>query len=155
MFLKLYAKFCSLESKYNITHQIERTHSLSSIFHPDHLIRGRHPTPQERRDSLQNNSLDCPSYIADLHFRSLVKYMSYISKTACFPVNYKEPSPRHSLQLWKECGEWSCKALNGYHSLNVADGLGRIRDSSCQDCLSQSEAFLPLSLGHSTIKPGA
>ena len=57
-----------------VTHQIERTHSLSSIFHPDHLIRERHPTLQERRDSLQNNSLDCLSYIVDLHFRSLVKY---------------------------------------------------------------------------------
>ena len=38
------------------------------------MIRERHPTLQERRDSLQNNSLDCPSYIVDLHFRSLVKY---------------------------------------------------------------------------------
>ena len=57
-----------------ITHWIERTHSLSSIFHPDHSIRERHPTLQERRDSLQNDSLDCPSYIVDLHFRSLVKY---------------------------------------------------------------------------------
>ena len=25
-------------------------------------------------DSLQNDSLDCPSYIVDLHFRSLIKY---------------------------------------------------------------------------------
>ena len=57
-----------------VTCQIERTHSLSSIFHPDHLIRERHPTLQERRNSLQNDSLDCPSYIIDLHFRSLVKY---------------------------------------------------------------------------------
>ena len=57
-----------------VTRRIERTHSLSSIFHPDHLIRERHPTLQERRDSLQNDSLDCPSYIVDLHFRSFVKY---------------------------------------------------------------------------------
>ena len=57
-----------------VTRRIERTHSLSSVFHPDHLIRERHPTLQERRDSLQDNSLDCPSYIVDLHFRSLVKY---------------------------------------------------------------------------------
>ena len=57
-----------------VTRRIERTHSLSSIFHPDHLIRERHPTLQERRDSLQNYSLDCPSYIVDLHFRGLVKY---------------------------------------------------------------------------------
>ena len=38
------------------------------------MVRERHPTLQERRDSLQNDSLDCPSYIVDLHFRSLVKY---------------------------------------------------------------------------------
>ena len=38
------------------------------------MIRERHPTIQERRDSLQSDSLDCPSYIVDLHFRSLVKY---------------------------------------------------------------------------------
>ena len=38
------------------------------------MIRERHHTLQERRDSLQNDSLDCPSYIVDLHFRSLVKY---------------------------------------------------------------------------------
>ena len=57
-----------------VTHQIERTHSLSSIFHPDHLVRERYPTLQERRNSLQSNSLDCPSYTVDLYFRSLVKY---------------------------------------------------------------------------------
>ena len=57
-----------------VTRQIERTHSFSSVFHPDHLIRERHSTLQERRDSLQNDSLDCPSYIVDLHFRSLLKY---------------------------------------------------------------------------------
>ena len=79
--------------------------------------------------------------------------VSCISKTACFPVNYKEPSPQHSLQLWRECGEQSCKALNGYRSLNVANDLGQICDSCHWDCLSQSEAFLPLSPGHSTIKP--
>ena len=38
------------------------------------MIRERHPTLQERRYSLQNDSLDCSSYITDLHFRSLVKY---------------------------------------------------------------------------------
>ena len=57
-----------------VTHCIERTHSLSSVFQPDHLIRERHSTLQERRSSLQNDSLDCPSYIVDLHFRSFVKY---------------------------------------------------------------------------------
>ena len=45
-------------------------------------------------------------------------------------------------------------ALNGYHSLNVANGLGRNRASCCQDCLSQSEAFPPLSPGRSNVKPG-
>ena len=29
------------------------------------------------------------------------KYMSCICKTTCFPVNYKEPMPLHSLQLWR------------------------------------------------------
>ena len=57
-----------------VTHRIERTHSLSSIFHPDHLVRERYPTFQERRNSLQSNSLDCLSYAVDLYFRSLVKY---------------------------------------------------------------------------------
>ena len=57
-----------------VTHQIEKTHCLSSIFHPDHLIREKYPTLQERRNSLQSDSLDCPSYTVDLYFRSLVKY---------------------------------------------------------------------------------
>ena len=43
-------------------------------------------------------------------------------------------------------GMRSCKALNGYHSLNIANDLGRNHDSRCQVCLSQSEAFPPLSL---------
>ena len=38
------------------------------------MIRERYPTLQERRNSLQSNSLDCPSYTVDLYFRSLVKY---------------------------------------------------------------------------------
>ena len=57
-----------------VTHRIERTHSLFSIFHPDHLVRERYPTFRERRNSLQSDSLDCPSYAVDLYFRSLVKY---------------------------------------------------------------------------------
>ena len=48
-------------------------------------------------------------------------------------------------------GTRSRKALNGYHSLNVANDLGRNRDSHCWVCLSQSEAFPPLSLGHSDV----
>ena len=50
---------------------LERTCSLFSIFHPDHLIKERYQTLQERRNSLQNDSLDHASYIVDLHFRSL------------------------------------------------------------------------------------
>ena len=42
-------------------------------------------------------------------------------------------------------GMLSHKALNRYHSLNVANDLGRTRDSHCWVCLSQSEAFPPLS----------
>ena len=57
-----------------VTRRLERTHSLFSIFHPDHLVRERYPTFQERRNSLQSDSLDCPSYAVDLYFRSLVKY---------------------------------------------------------------------------------
>ena len=57
-----------------VTHQLERTHSLFSIFHPDHLVRERYHTLRERRNSLQSDSLDCPSYAVDLYFRSLVKY---------------------------------------------------------------------------------
>ena len=38
------------------------------------MVRERYPTFQERRNSLQSNSLDCPSYAVDLYFRSLVKY---------------------------------------------------------------------------------
>ena len=71
-----------------VTRQIERTYSLSSIFYPDHLIRERHPTLQERRDFLQNDSLDCPSYIVDLHFRSLVKYRQ---ETQIPPPTWKGP----------------------------------------------------------------
>ena len=48
-------------------------------------------------------------------------------------------------------GTRSHKALNGYHLLNVVNDLGRIRDSHCWVCLSQSEAFLPLSLGCSDV----
>ena len=48
-------------------------------------------------------------------------------------------------------GMRSRKALNGYHSLNVGNDLGQNRDSLCWVCLSQSEAFPPLSPGHSDI----
>ena len=48
-------------------------------------------------------------------------------------------------------GMRSRKALNRYRSLNVANDLGQNRDSHCWVCLSQSEAFPPLSPGHSDI----
>ena len=48
-------------------------------------------------------------------------------------------------------GMWSHKAPNGYRSLNRANGLGRNPYSSCGFGLSQSEAFPPLSLGHSDV----
>ena len=83
----------------------------------------------------------------------LMEYMSCICETACFPVNYKEPTPLHSLQLWKECSQWSCRALNEYCLLNVVNGLGQNRTSHCWDCLSQSEAFPPFSLECSNVKP--
>ena len=38
------------------------------------MVRERYPTFQERRNTLQSDSLDCPSYAVDLYFRSLVKY---------------------------------------------------------------------------------
>ena len=38
------------------------------------MVRERYPTFRERRNSLQSNSLDCPSYAVDLYFRNLVKY---------------------------------------------------------------------------------
>ena len=38
------------------------------------MVRERYPTLQERRTSLQSDSLDCPSYAVHLYFRSLVKY---------------------------------------------------------------------------------
>ena len=48
-------------------------------------------------------------------------------------------------------GTRSHKALNGYRSLNIANDLGQIQDSRCWVCLSQSEAFPPLSPGCSDV----
>ena len=48
-------------------------------------------------------------------------------------------------------GMWSHKAPNGYCLLNGVSDLGRNRDSPCGVCLSQSEAFLQLSPGHSDV----
>ena len=46
-----------------VNHLLERTCSLSSIFHPDHLIRERHPVFKERRHSLQSDPLECSFYV--------------------------------------------------------------------------------------------
>ena len=56
-----------------VTCLLERTCSLSNIFHPDYLIRERHPVFQERRLSLQSDSVDCSFYVVDLYYKSLVK----------------------------------------------------------------------------------
>ena len=48
-------------------------------------------------------------------------------------------------------GMWSCKAPNGYRSLNEANDLGRSLYSSHGFGLSQSEAFPPLSPGPSDV----
>ena len=72
---------------------LQRTCSLFSIFHPEHLIRDRHPTLQERRNSFQNDSLDCLPYIVDLHFRSLVKLRQESPLLYCRGPSRKEQSP--------------------------------------------------------------
>ena len=38
------------------------------------MVKERYPTFRERRNSLQSDSLDCPSYAVDLYFGSFVKY---------------------------------------------------------------------------------
>ena len=80
-----------------VTHLLERTCSLSSIFHPDHLIRERHPVLQERRLSLQSDSLDCSFYVVDLHYRSLVKLRqeSQIPPPIWRGPSRREHSPTH------------------------------------------------------------
>ena len=80
-----------------ITHLLERTCSLSSIFHPDYLIRERHPVFQERRLSLQGDSLDCSFYVVDLHYRNLVKLIqeSHIPPPIWRGPSRREHSPTH------------------------------------------------------------
>ena len=50
--------------------------------------------------------------------------VSCISQTACFPANCVEHMHLDSLPVGKECVKWSRKALDGFHSLNVANGWG-------------------------------
>ena len=92
-----------------IPHQIERTHSLSSIFHPDHLIRQRHPALQERSNSLQNDSLDCPSYIVDLHFRGLVKYRK---KSQIPPPAWRGPPKQEKSHIPPKTPQYTFNFLN-------------------------------------------
>ena len=77
-----------------VTCLLERTCSLSSIFHPDYLIRERHPILQERRLSLQSDSLDCSVYVVDLHYRSLVKLRQ---ESQIPPPLWRGPSRREHL----------------------------------------------------------
>ena len=50
--------------------------------------------------------------------------VSYISETTCFPANCVEHMHLDSLPVGKECINWSRKALDGFHSLNVANSWG-------------------------------
>ena len=75
---------------------MERTYSLSSIFHPDHIVRDRHPTLQERRYSLQSDSFECPPYILDLHYRSLVKLRQ---ESDIPPPDWRGPPKQPSLHI--------------------------------------------------------
>ena len=80
-----------------VTCLLERTCSLSSIFHPDYLIRERHAAFQERRLSLQSDSLDCSFYVVDLYYRSLVKLRqeSQIPPPIWRGPSRREHSPTH------------------------------------------------------------
>ena len=69
---------------------LERTCSLFSIFHPDYLVRERNPVLQERRYSLQSDSLDCSFYVVDLYYRSLVK----LRQESQIPPVWRGPSRR-------------------------------------------------------------
>ena len=62
-----------------------------SIFHPDHLVRERHPVFQERRYFLQSDSLDCSFHIVDICYRSLVKLRQ---ESQIPPPIWKGPSKR-------------------------------------------------------------
>ena len=76
---------------------LERSCSLFSIFHPDHSIRQRDPVFQERRYSLQSDSLDCSFYVVYLYYRSLVKLRqeSQIQPPIWRGPSRREHSPTH------------------------------------------------------------
>ena len=60
------------------------------------MVRERYHTLQERRNSLQSNSLECPSYIVDLHFRSLVKYRQ---ESQIPPPTWRGPSKQEGSHI--------------------------------------------------------
>ena len=70
---------------------------LFPSWYPDHLVRERHPVFQERRYSLQSDSLDCSYYIVDLCYRSLVKLRqeSQIAPPVWRGPSKREYSPAH------------------------------------------------------------
>ena len=80
---------------------------------------------------------------------------SSICRASARPPAFLSTTPHYPSSLE---GMWSlkalrgsCKAPNGYRLLNGANDLGQNRDSSRGVCLSQSEAFPPLSLGCSDV----
>ena len=60
------------------------------------MVRERYHTLQERRNSLQSDSLECPSYIVDLHFRSLVKYRQ---ESQIPPPTWRGPSKQEGSHI--------------------------------------------------------
>ena len=60
------------------------------------MVRERYPTYQERRNSLQSDSLDCPSYAVDLYFRSLVKYRQ---ESQIPPPTWRGPSKQEGSHI--------------------------------------------------------
>ena len=94
---------------------------------------------------------------AEIHKESLSpEYQPSVVLTDCGNICHASARPPAFLSTMPHIpssleGMRSHKALNGYHSLNIANDLGRNWDSHCWVCLSQSEAFLPLSLGCSDV----
>ena len=79
---------------------------------------------------------------------ALLTRVQYICHASARPPAFLSAMPHIPSSLE---GMWSRKAPNGYHSLNVVNNSGQSPYSSHGFGLSQSEAFLPLSLEHSDI----
>ena len=60
------------------------------------MVRERYHTLRERRNSLQSDSLDCPSYAVDLYFRSLVKYRQ---ESQIPPPTWRGPSKQEGSHI--------------------------------------------------------